>query len=260
MKKSYTLFMILLFILLLTSCNVNSYSYHNSDKYISNSNFTIESEIIEINVSWLNGNVKIIEENTSSTSVKEDNCNDFPLYYYLNGSTLNIEFVKSGTNNKKINSLNKELIITLPKSTIINRNINIDIVNGNCSFINECNFKNIEVNIVNGTVSTNSINANNIEIELVNGNITIDSLSANNLKVEKVNGYLTINNIQKQATIDIESVNGTDTVYVSETLGYIVNYDALGKFKSDYDDMLEFGNKLVEIEYDAVNGSLHIKK
>ena len=78
--------------------------------------------------------------------------------------------------------------------------------------------------------------------------------------LKNISEEIDIKNITKAISIDIDAVNGIDTIYVPESLGYKVEHDSIGTFTSDYDNSKAYGDKLVDIEYDGANGVLNIKK
>ena len=59
MKKIINLLTCSLTLTLLGGCNFNKYSYEEHQKYVSGSDFTLESKIDEIEVAWVNGNKEI---------------------------------------------------------------------------------------------------------------------------------------------------------------------------------------------------------
>ena len=258
MKKLLVLIISVLLVPLFTSCSFNTYRYDDYEKYVSASEKTFSEEIKEIEVNWINGNVNIVQDNDGVVSIREENYSNYPLFYYLDGTTLKIEFVENGTNNFVFNTLNKDLYIDLPASTTVD--IDATLINGNLTATGEIYTNEFNADLVNGNIDINSISGNHIFVKSVNGNIDLKSINVNSLDVEKVNGNLNINSIEKAVNIDIDSVNGADTIYVKESLGYEVKINSIGYYSSEYDNAYFYGNKLVNIDYDSVNGTLSIKK
>ena len=263
MKKIAKIVLPLMLVTLLGSCGIGAYKYPHHERYLTASDFSIDTKITDIEVNWVNGDVNILQGTTTSTYVTEEGYQNLPLYYLIEGTTLKIEFVKHGTGNLKYGNLDKDLNITLPMNVNeqVGNDIEIDIntVNSNVNFTS-ATCKDIDIELVNGDVKFDNISANEINIEMVNGNVTVNSMSANELSLDKVNGDTYINGLIKPIHIEISSVNGNDTIYVPETLGYKVSFDSIGAFRSDYGDAKRYGDEKVSIDYEAVNGDLKIKK
>lgn len=257
MKNAIKLMIPVLSLSLLGSCGINTYRYDDHERYTSDSEFTLTDEVKEIEVNWINGDITVVQGLTTSISVKEENYEDHPLYYFLDGTTLKVQYVEHGTKNSEINSLEKDLTIVIPTTL---PDIEIDMINGECNFALQTLCNDVTVDLINGNINIGSISADEIELDTVNGNVNIQSISATSLLINKVNGNSNIKNIVKAISIDIDSVNGIDTIHVPESLGYKVDYDSIGTFTSDYDNSKTYGDKLVDIEYDGANGVLNIKK
>lgn len=256
MKKLLNFTLPILLVPLLNGCS-SLYTYEDSEKYISSSDFEINSKIEEIELNWINGNVNLFQNENETISINETNQGNYPLYYYLDETTLKIAFVKSGTNQSVFNTLNKEINIYLPSYLI---DLDFDIVNGSVKSNSNISTKEMDVDIVNGNIEVNQVNASLLDWATVNGSIKIETLNAPKLEIEKVNGDSTINNILAKTYINIDSVNSSDKITVPSSLGYKVSYEAIGSFTSDYDNAKNYGNEEVEIKYNAVNGSLKILK
>lgn len=278
MKKEI---IILLSALLLSSCNASgTYHYSNKDKFTGASELILNEEIEKLHLYWINGSVNISESNDNTFSYKETSNKDIELsaFYYLNNEELIIHFVEDGTKNSKYGNLNKTIDITIPSSlekieidnvnTSINlddltlKQIDLDNVNGNID-IENLNCENIDFDLVNSNIDIDYINCNDINIEVVNGNIEIDKIKSKDVDIERVNGDLLIEEFDESIDIidlDLENVNGDDTLYIKENMGYKVDVSKEKNFNSEYDNLKEYGNKKVRVNYSNVNGKLNIKK
>ena len=260
MKKIYMLIMALVFTFVFSSCSFNEYRYENYENYQSGSDVTLNSEIQDIEVNWVNGNITIVQENSNELNFKELNQGIYPLYYLLDGTTLKIEFVKNGTSNNVFNNLHKDLYISLPLNVNVPISFDCTLINGNLSADSNLAFKDLNIDLINGNVDFKTIIGKEIEIESVNGNIEIGNLNCDSLKIDTVNGNFELNGIEKAIYIDIDSVNGDDEISVPESLGYEVNFESFRVFASEYNNLYFYGKKLVKIDYDSVNGTLLISK
>ncbi len=259
MKRLFGLILSSLILAIFSSCSISLYTYEDADKYTSSSEFSLDYKITDVEINWINGDINISMGTENIVSVKEENYGNYPLFYYLDDTTLKIEFVESGTNNNVFNSLEKDLFITLPIAQNSLVDLEVNLINGNVNFGTSA-FNDVTVDVVNGNVTIERIIAIDMDFKMVNGNAVINSLNSPSFDLEKVNGDLIINNIGGTTKIDINSVNGTDIIYVNEVQGYETNIKSLGSFSSDYDNLKSYGAKQVYIDYDAVNGSLIIKK
>lgn len=260
MKKIINLLTCSLTLTLLGGCNFNKYSYEDHQKYVSGSDFTLESRIDEIEVAWVNGNITITQTETDKVSVKEEDYGEYPLYYYLDGTTLKIQYVENGTSQNEVNKLEKDLFITTPIDLENPISVDFNLVNGNCSFLNESKYNEVDVNLVNGNVIFNQALAKDVEVNIVNGNFTADAFVSEKLSLSKVNGDSIFNPIYNKTDIEISTVNGTDTLYILPSFGYSVDAETIGNFTSEYDNLKVYGTPVINIEYEGVNGNLVIKK
>lgn len=260
MKKKIMIFVVFILTSILSSCGINQYRYEDHEKYVSGSDFTIGESISKIEVTWINGNVTLLQDEVDKLSVKEEDYKDHPLFYCVDGNTLKIQFVEYGTNQKEFSFLEKNLTIVLPFSQENSPSIDVDIINGNCNLLETSEYKDIDIAIVNGNVKFDGVKAKDVEIDIVNGNFNADVFLADKLSLDKVNGDSTFNPIYNATQIEINTVNGIDTVYTLENLGYKVEFDSNGYFSSEYDNQKIYGTPVIIIEYEGANGNLIIKK
>lgn len=254
--------LIIFLLVFLSSCNLN-YNYNNHSKYIESSSFSLDSEITELNISWVNGNINILQSKDAKITVHEENFGDFPMYYYLNGTVLNIEYVKHGTRNDDINDLEKDLNIVLPNSS--NMTLDIDLINGNCELDSDDSlqasaYKSIEIELVNGNINFNSLvySMNDIKIDYVNGNVNAINgvVAESDISIERINGSVNIM-IASAKSINIETVNGSDKLLIPTELGYKLDFDSVSGI-AHCNGQYIYGDEHIEIDYESVNADLTI--
>ena len=135
--------------------------------------------------------------------------------------------------------LQKEIYITIPTS-----------------------FSSIDIDVVSTSINAANIEIENLNIDSVGGDTTISKIKFNNINLNSVGGSLTIKEVTSTSTcyLNMDTTGGNLEVGIKEELGYKVSFDTVGgTFSSDYSTK-EYGNKLLNIDFDSVGGSCRIKK
>ena len=257
--------------LLLSSCTISfnscsltigEYNYSKASRFTGASELVLNDNIEKLHLYWVNGEVNISQasDNTFSYSEVSEEEIEFSAFYYLNNDELTIQFVEDGTKKEDYNNLSKKIDIVVPNNI---EHIEIDNVNTTINF-DEINLEEVEINNVNGNINVNYLKCDDFECDIVNGDIKFNKMDIFDLNLKRVNGDLTINEIvdsKERVDLKVSNVNGEDSIYIKESMGYKVEFDSVSKdFNSDYDNAFEYGNKIVRIDYSSVSGSLNIYK
>lgn len=243
-------FLLFLPFISLSGCNLSVFKgdYHyNSSDYVSleEHELSIENGIENINVNWINGKINIFLNDTNECNIKES-ATSYPLYYRNNGSTLDIELAESGISSDTINRLNKTLNIYIPMNT---RKLTLSSVNTTIKGSGDVNVEEINVRAVNGSLEFDLLSCLNSSFDLVNCTT----------KIKEVCSYRLFSSLPKHV-MEIDVVDATIELGIDEKHGYNVDFYAVnGEFKSDYKEK-NYGEGLIDISFDGVDGSLIIKK
>lgn len=220
MKK----FLPLLFTFLLaTSCTFSvGIAYENSSKYsVMTDSMSIDSAITDLDLTWYAGSVSIEYYDKSYISVSES-CvkplNDRTrLHYYLDGTTLYIQFCDA--NLKKINNLQKKLIIRLPAGMAFD-NFDMTSMSGDFNFTNIIADK-AKITSLSGDFNGSfASDVSKMNIDLSSGDLRIDAWNIDELVAESSSGDIIVN-AETIYDLSLISSSGKRKIYAD----YIMNAD-----------------------------------
>lgn len=237
MRKSKILIIALVVVLVaLGACAVLVFSdnfgltYAHADKYTAG-DVTLTDRVENLDVNWKSGNIKI-EYNTSNEIRVTETGNkaisgDDQLRWWLDGTTLRIQYAKSGRF-KLIDTLEKTLTISLPEGTAL---------------------KTAEIHTTSGDIDIPELTADEAKLSVTSGNVKA-AADVRTLDVSATSGDL-----------DIRAAGTTDSVTIKVTSGRIIAAleDAkCATVKSTSGDITVSG-KVGEAEIDATSGKIDVK-
>ena len=194
-------------IILLSGCNrtYSMYTFKNSDAYKPfDENISISDTVNTLNVSWVSGYLEIKEGETFSVSEEKIRGEYMPLYWMIDGDTLNIRFAQ---NNSNVNNRSKKLVIVLPKDSITN--IDIDVISANYS---------LKLSSVNKLIVDNVSGRGIVEVDTIK-TIDIDTVSGDT----SLSIYSTVN----LSSINIDSVSGDAEIGIGDNGNYNLDFDTV---------------------------------
>lgn len=231
----------------LAGCGVNwnaaidsTYTYRDSDRYSAMPESGLSFlNIATINLSWISGNIRLVEADQGATVTETST--DMPMYYMVDGNVLNLHFVKSGTSHKKYETLNKDVRIVVPK-----------------------NLKALNINTVAGSIEAAKLNVGTFDIDSVSANIVMGNVTANYIDFDTVSGECSLDTLTSVTGVfsaDLDTVSGDFSVGLLQENGYSVSFNTVsGKFSSEYDNALSYGEMKARVSFDSVSGNFTIKK
>lgn len=232
----------LLAIIPLCGCNVKSeYHYDNADQYVEYKEaVTIDNNDLDsLIVNWVSGDV-IINQKDGPLSFKETTGNAskyLPLYYRTFNNGVEIQFVKSGTDNDLVNNLQKTVEITVP---LHYTDIYINTVSAD-SVININTMHEIDFNSVSGNLKAEINQVTTFLSNTVSGNIDI-----------------TLKDTSTTHSIEINTVSGNSKLYLDSNRGYKLNKTTVsGKIKDNFNKSDE---NPYRIDFNSVSGDLELNK
>lgn len=218
--------------LLFCACGPNTtvkFSYEHPERYNVGA-ATIEQPVNKISIDWYNGGVSIRYGDQFRISEESDSTltDSLQMRYYLSADgELEIKFCQSGSyRNGKLSNLNKRLTVEVPHDA----------------------------------------NLDEIEIDMVGGTVSIDSVWCRELNLDAVNLDATVWAPTLPDEIDVDGVNTTISFYVPPTAGMTIEMDGVKtKFNCELsankeDDKNIIGDGSCKVDVDAVNCSVNIKE
>lgn len=172
----------------LSGCGSSAITYPDSHKYTVGG-AELKDEVSQIYIGWVSGEIEIQyhEEDTIifSESANQTQTEKDTMRYWLDGDTLNIQFMESGI--KRIDGLEKKLTLYLPEDL------------DNCDF---------EINSVSADISMNGITAHTVEANTTSGNFTATlEHQLKELSVDTVSGDVDVQ-VNAVDSFEFDSVSG----------------------------------------------------
>lgn len=202
------------------------------------------SEIDEVQVEWISGEVTILEgdeisfEETANRTLDQDE----QLCYKMAGRTLSI--IQTDRSYWFGSAPSKDLQLTLPSS-----------------------LKTLKVEVVSANVTAEGRFAiDKTELETVSGDITVQALSSREIELDTVSGWARITLDEAPAEFKSDSVSGDVTLFWPAGEGFTAELETVsGNLESDFavtsqKDRLIYEDGRAEIQGDSVSGSLHIRQ
>ena len=270
MKKYIFLISTLIIVLImLASCNTVEFDYDDFE-YYTKGQAEIDKKITKIEIDWIDGNISIkrsseakkvsFTENSISKS-SEDNS----LYYFVQGTTLNIKAGKSGRLDPS--DYNKNLNVILPIDTVLN-DIEIETVSSNVTIF-DTEVKNIDVNTVSGNIDIKAYgDIDSVSVENVSGTTKLIANKIGDFEADVVSGNIEIYAYDELKGCEISSVSANVNLYLLSNSRFTLKSSAVsGDLLCDFDGRRVDGNTLVVgtdarniYEIDTVSGDLNIQR
>ncbi|MCI8608645.1 MAG: DUF4097 domain-containing protein [Firmicutes bacterium] len=229
--------------------------YADSEKY-SAGDARLRDEIDEILIEWINGDVDIRyydgdKVSISETATKEGEeisadelqKEDLQLRYYVDGSVLQIHFLREGT--FKELKLSKKLTVLLPETYKL---------------------KLIDFDGVDSDLTLSDLTVKQIKGEMVDGNLSLQKVVAKEIDLDSVDGDLHIDDGTSLERLDVDTVDGDVELYLPGNGDFIAEMDSVGgKFTSEFDvkvddETYSCGNGGRKLDFDTVDGDVTIHK
>ena len=200
-----------------------------------------------ISVDWVNGNIRVTEGDgygvTFSETAQTDS--DLMLRYKLEDGKLNIQFCKSHMTFKWLESINKDLVITVPEGELAK----------------------LDIDSVNANIDIENISLASLKLDTVNGVINASGYIGK-LDFDNVNAQSTFTFAKAPSQIGIDTVNGNCELWLPEDIkGFTLKCDNVSG-NTDFTDFVgtvernkirTYGDGSTKINVDSVSGNLTIK-
>lgn len=267
------------------SMGLSSFHYDQAEQYTAGG--AVLSDAVErVEIHWLSGSVAVEAhgENTISFSEEANRrlTGDTCLYYRLDGTTLVIQFCRSGK--WALNDLQKDLTVLLPEELLL-KELEVDSVSaelcadGISSETAELNTVSDEIRLQNCGVT------NRAKLDTVSGSVRaefaqpLESLHAGTVSgnvevaVPEVTSFLadtTSGNVFLAADaapkeLDVDTVSGAVTLYLPENAGFTLDFDTVsGDYSSELSCAVKDGRYVCgdgsgDYEIDTTSGDVRIE-
>ena len=294
MNKSASLVLVLtLCSLLLSGCGLHirpslglsGINYEHPEKYtVGGAAFTDKVERVEIH--WLSGSVTVTghkgNEIRFSEKANRNLTNDLSMHYWLDGSTLRIQFCRSGKWN--LNGLEKDLTLQLPERLF--ESLEVDTVSARIS-LEDLAVNDLETDSVSGAVRlrdcrvTDRVRADTTsgsvkavltgalrewKVDTVSGSVELTVPEVQSFDVNTTSGSVSLTVEKAPKDLDVDSVSGSVSLCLPADGDFTLDFDTVsGSFSSDLTCRTEgsrriFGKGRGDYSIDTTSGSVYIEK
>ncbi|MCR5348123.1 MAG: DUF4097 domain-containing protein [Bacilli bacterium] len=223
--------------------HVGDYTYDHADQYKEYTNplvWVTQGNITSMHIGWLSGqiNVKVGE----NFFIEEYNAkgNYLPLYYWVQDTSISIQYCASGTKGGKLENSEKTLDVTIPST-----------------------FGKLDIDAVSASYSIKAENLGELNVDSVSGDGEVNVQTIEKARMDSVSGSfsLTCFDSSKIMNIRTDSVSGNTDLTFDGKRGYDLDYDTVsGKKTWDFVDGSDPTLSRFSIDVNSVSGNLAIHK
>lgn len=223
------------------------------------------SEIQQIVIFWVNGNVEIVSEDTDTITYQtQNNTTSFETVYKLENGRLSIGFSGTKWNSTKIRT--KDLSLTLPRSWA-GKLLKVEAVSADVNLSSLTGLQKLELESVSGSLNVSAVNAAQLNVDTVSGNMHFQGIFEA-IDIESVSARCTIDaSAACPKTVDMDTVSGDLTLYLPEGYGFDLKLDALSKSLHTSLPYTKDGDRYIcnsalgncQIDMDSVSGDITIE-
>ena len=267
------------------SLGLSGINYEHPEKYtVGGAAFTDKVEKVEIH--WLSGSVTVTghrgNEIRFSETANRNLTNDLSMHYWLDGSTLRIQFCRSGKWN--LNGLEKELTLQLPERLL--ESLEVDTVSARVN-LEDLKMEDLELDTVSGAVrlrdcqvsdrarvdtTSGSVKAaltgalREWKADIVSGSVELIVPEVKAFDVNTTSGSVSLTAESAPKDLDVDSVSGSVTLCLPADGDFTLDFDTVsGSFSSDLAFKTEgsrriFGRGTGDYSIDTLSGSVNIEE
>lgn len=225
MKKTFSIMLILAVCTgLLSGCRVSvhlpvglsSFYYDNAERYTIGG-ADISDMVERVEIQWLSGSVRVAahKENMVRFSEEANLCltNDNSVHFWLDGTTLRIQFCGSGE--LDLNGLEKDLTVLLPEELLL-KELKINGLSAEME-VDSIKAEELNLNTMSGNVEvTGCTITESADFDTTSGSVTAEVLGAlRELCASTVSGKASVT-AQRVSTVDMDSTSGALLLSVEE--------------------------------------------
>ncbi len=236
--------------------DVSSVKYKNSKEY-KLGGATINTDIEEIEIQWVNGDINIEYANVDGIEFSEimakDYNEEYKLRYLVSGNKLMIRFCKSGITVK--GQIKKNLTVKIPKNYEF-KTTTIETVSGKVVLPDSFKSEIISYDGVSADFTNEGqILYTKMDVNTVSGEVIIEADAKEETEINTVSGDVTLSG-RLSGTIDADSVSGDVIVVVTSATKFKADYDSVsGRYRTSLE---ESDNPTLKINVSSVSGDLMV--
>ena len=294
MKKIFSIMLILAVCAgLLSGCRISvhlpnglsSFYYDNAEQYVvGGSGITDAVERVEIR--WLSGDVKVAahKEDIVLFSEEANLCltNDNSVHFWLDGTTLRIQFCSSGE--WDLNGLKKDLTVLLPEELMLKElkincvsakievdsiqaeELNLNTITGDLEAAGCMITESADFDTTSGSVTAEVLGTmKELRVSTVSGKASVTAQRIETVEIDSTSGALLLSAEETPDRIDMDTVSGAVTLILPEDTGMTLRFNTVsGRLSSELPGETDgknsvFGDGTCECSVDTTSGDLRIK-
>lgn len=278
--------------LLLSGCGLHtlpfwglSFHYEHPEQYTAGG-AALTDRVEKVEIHWLSGSVTVTggagEEIHFSETANRKLSQDLSLQYWLDGSTLRIQFCRSGRWN--LTGLEKKLTLQLPGRLL--DTLTVDTVSARVS-LEDLEMEELEVDTVSGAVciqdcrvrdkaeidtTSGSVKASltgrlgEWKVDTVSGSVELTVPAVRDFDVNTTSGSVTLRAEEAPEELNVDTVSGAVSLCLPADADFTLDYDTVsGSLSSDLTCKKEksryiFGKGLGDYRIDTTSGSVKIEE
>ena len=226
MKKLICALMLAILLLTLCGCGIaRGSTYPNANKYAVGS-FTYDAvRVSAVEINWTSGRVELLESDSAQLSVTETTeglTEDQQMRWWLDGSTLRIQYWKSGYSTTMFNK-EKRIVMEIPKDITLSVKVTSGVIQAGNHQLKDLSIKATSGDIHLGEISTGgfsigctsgNINVgpiraqNKLEIGCTSGNIVIENAMADSVTLNATSGNITSGPLDAAGAVNVNCTSG----------------------------------------------------
>lgn len=254
-NKFNAIFLFFAFSLIGCDLKLEKYTfYENEDRYelIENNGMNYADNIKNINLDWVNGNVKIIKSNTHegisiNETIKGNSKDEFFGRTCIENETLIIKYCKSNisipTNIRKYLTISINSEIQLDTITINNVSSSLE--------INELKCNILDINNISGSVNISKVNTPTINFNGISGSFVAI--------LSQITNSITINQVSASSIVSLPSTTGGFKISFSSISGSC-SYDDFTEATKFEDEIIYKDRSYLSINVSTTSGKLSVSR
>ena len=294
MKKAFSIMMILAVCAgLLSGCRISvhspiglsSFYYDNAEKYVVGG-AGIADVVERVEIQWLSGSVKVTAHRENMVRFSEEAnltlTNDNSVHYWLDGTTLRIQFCGSGE--WDLNGLEKDLTVLLPEELMLKElkinglsaeievnsiqaeELNLNTVSGDLEAAGCTITESADFDTTSGAVTAEVLGAlRELCVSTVSGKVSVTAQRIDTVEMGSTSGALRLSVEVAPDRIDMSTVSGAVSLILPEDTGMTLRFDTVsGRLSSELPGETDgkdsvFGDGTCACSIETTSGDLRIQ-
>ena len=227
------------------------------------------SEVQELEIEWVAGDILIQPTDTDQITVKEDGVSDpkYTMVLRQSGNTLKIQFCEDTAFGFGIHfntpDITKDLTILVPKDWQLD-SLEIDCASATVE-VNDMTIREVDFDGASGTCEFENCTVEEMDIDTASGDVKfVGSLGMLDCDAASASVYAVLSNTPRR--LDMDSMSGDLEIVLPENAGFTLALTAMSSdFTSDFETSMKNGNYVCgdgscRINVDALSGDVIIRK